>query len=375
MLNQKLLMLIYYFVFITIAFFLSPFLVIQGIDQVTVGYFNSIAIIVLIIAFIIWGFVGDNIFKNKTIIIINILIAIIAFILLIWNPNQNILIISYFLIWGSFIAIAPIIDNLILNSTREKKYTEIRAWGSFGAAIGYFVNSTIMSNFNFETIFIVNTIFLIIMVVSILKIETKVKKSELKYLVGLKHVFAKPVILILLILTLLMYGVLGADDAYTYLYETIEVGLDGTVIGIVGFLSIIIEAIVIYKFPKIKVKVNKLLLIVAISLAFVFWLKFTGYKQPNLIILSDLLLGIFTGLFIPLSILVLSEQTNDKVKNTILSIYQITIKIGAAIIGLVTANYYNQTQNYHQIYFLHMLIVLLALIVIIGSWRQFNYKI
>lgn len=306
--------------------------------------------------------------------------AIISFLLLITANNNFILVIGYFSIWISFISIAPIIDGFILNQVQEKNYYKIRMMGSFGAAIGYFVNSYVMGSFQLRTVFSLNIALLIIMYFIIISIEEKKEsepkfKNKMNYKEGMKHIIQKPELLIIFGLTLLAYGTLGGDDAYTYLYETTEVGISPMIVGIVGFFSIFIETLIIFLFPKIKLYVNKLLLISVSMLVIVFFIKFTGYQHSNLIIISDLLIGVFTGIFIPLSIILLNQNSEKLVKNTVLSIYQMTIKIGASVVGLMTAITFGNTKIYHQIYLLHLIIILFAVFVCIIFWKKFNYKL
>lgn len=356
----------YYFVFVTISFFLAPYLTSLGLSQETVGYLNILGIGLFGIGTFIFGYIADKKFDSKKIILINIILTITIYLLMIITTSTIAIAIMYLLIWFIFMPVAGFIDAFILSDTKD--YAKLRSFGSLGAAISYFLNSYVLYNIAYKTIFLLDILVLVCMIFAIYWIENKAHTyQKIDYKKGIQAVINNKAILLIFVLTFLTYGTLSADDAFTYNFEVLEVGLTGTIIGITGFLSILLEFSIMRYYEALTKKLTskQILVIVTIILILIFTIKSTLYTSKILIVLSDVSLGFFVGLFVPTIANRLNELSPQKIRNTIFAFYQATIKIGGVFLGLLTTLYYSYTQVYHTIYYFHLLILVIALIFVL----------
>ena len=356
-------MALYYYIFVSIAFFLAPYVVSQGVSQNAIGFYASAALIILIFSTVISSYLADRYFSNKKIIIFNLVLSLIAFLLLISKPGTLLIIILFFVLWGTFMMIAPIIDALIIKDLGDINYAKIRAGGSIGAASSYFVNSYMLGDSSFIISFIINIFMLLVLITIILSLSERRFISKLNYREGIKVLVANKKLVYLMIITFTTYGTLSADDAYTFIFETEIVGISAAVIGIIGFISIGSETSFMYfsNFIRTKLGNKKSLYVATTTLFIIFVSKRFLFEFPFIINFTNVLLGLFIGLFIPVAIHIINNETDGSVKNTMLGIYQICIRLGGIVIGFITALFYSLTNELQDIYLLHAAIILIAL--------------
>ena len=356
-------MALYYYIFVSIAFFLAPYAVSQGVSQNAIGFYASAALIILIFSTVISSYLADRYFSNKKIIIFNLVLSLIAFLLLISKPGTLLIIILFFVLWGTFMMIAPIIDALIIKDLGDINYAKIRAGGSIGAASSYFVNSYMLGDSSFIISFIINIFMLLVLITIILSLSERRFISKLNYREGIKVLVANKKLVYLMIITFTTYGTLSADDAYTFIFETEIVGISAAVIGIIGFISIGSETSFMYfsNFIRTKLGNKKSLYVATTTLFIIFVSKRFLFEFPFIINFTNVLLGLFIGLFIPVAIHIINNETDGSVKNTMLGIYQICIRLGGIVIGFITALFYSLTNELQDIYLLHAAIILIAL--------------
>ena len=356
-------MALYYYIFVSIAFFLAPYAVSQGVSQNAIGFYASAALIILIFSTVISSYLADRYFSNKKIIIFNLVLSLIAFLLLISKPGTLLIIILFFVLWGTFMMIAPIIDALIIKDLGDINYAKIRAGGSIGAASSYFVNSYMLGDSSFIISFIINIFMLLVLITIILSLSERRFISKLNYREGIKVLVANKKLVYLMIITFTTYGTLSADDAYTFIFETEIVGISAAVIGIIGFISIGSETsfMCFSNFIRTKLGNKKSLYVATTTLFIIFVSKRFLFEFPFIINFTNVLLGLFIGLFIPVAIHIINNETDGSVKNTMLGIYQICIRLGGIVIGFITALFYSLTNELQDIYLLHAAIILIAL--------------
>ncbi len=359
-------MFLYYFIFIPIAFFISPHLHSLGVDIVTTGFLQAFGLILLIVTMLINGVLTDKYINNKRLLIVYLTISSICFVLFSFVENVNLLMIIFLLIWIFFMSLVPVIDGLVLIDIDSKDYHKVRAFGSIGAAFSYLLNGYLLgaSLFNYM---LLGCAFAIVMIVIILfKTNDNLIIDKINYKLGIKHLIKNSTLLLIFIITLFSYGVLGADDAFQYQYNVEIVLISSTIYGVVGFSSIFIEGGVMMGFNKINnfLSEKKMLHISCLLLLFIFMSKFLFFENKTIIIIGDLLLGVFVGLFIPTVIGIINREADDSIKNTVLSLYQMSIKLGAAFLGFTTAIYYEQTKELASIYYLHALFIIIPIVLI-----------
>ncbi len=358
---------IYYFVFVSVSFFVAPYLIERGMPIETVGFLNSIGLFMLIISLLAMGFVADLRISNKKIISGNLIISSVIFLAIIKVEDFFILSILYVLMWATFMVATSLLDGLILKDIPHDKYPVIRSFGSIGAAVSYFLNSTILGAYNFDSIMYLNIVFLILIVVLLLFVHEHPFETKISFSEGVKAVSSNKKVILIMVVTFLTYGVLAADDAYTYTFTTEIANISPATLGIVGFVSIGIEAIIMFFYlPNKFYKYNKVFLsLITMIIMFVFFTKAHFYEVKFLINFGNVILGIFTGLYIPIAINIINKNTDGSIKNSVLSVYQIAIKLGGAILGFLTASYVANTSNLPGIYNLHFVIALIGLVLII----------
>ncbi len=355
-------MFIYYFIFVTVSFFLARELTTQGISLSTMGFLAVIGLVLLIVSLLLNGYLTDKLITNKRLLIIYMTITLISFIGFIIATNLIVLSLFYLMIWFFFMPLTSIIDGLALSLVGTKKYSLIRSVGSIGAAISFFLNSWILDGLGFDTIFIFNIFLIIIMIIMLSFLANPPVKEKIDYVNALKVVAKNKNIILIMLITFATYGTLNADDAYQITYAIEYTKLSPTVVGIVGFLSIILEAAIMILFTRIyqEKRVKMILNICITTLLLIFLSKALFYENKEIVILGNIMIGIFVGLFIPVSIRIISTNVDKNILNSILSLFQMFIKLGGATIGLITSLYLASGAQLPSIYFLHAVVLLFA---------------
>ncbi len=369
MLKHKSVMFIYYFIYVSISFFFSPFLIAEkGFTPEQMGFLTSYGLICLLISFFTFGMVSDWISSNKKIIIINLFISFVIFLGLIVSDQKIILIIFYILSYASFIMLTSQIDALVIRDIPVEKYSRVRSFGSFGAATSYFINSYALTDISYNVILVFNSILIILLLIliSTIKEHEYQNNSISEYFKGIKALKEHPEVLLILIITFLTYGTLSADDAYQFIYNSQVVKISGQVIGIVGFISIILEGSFMQLFDRFfeRLGIIKMLNIAILTLLIIYITRFTLYTNPFIINLGSIMMGIFIGFFVPCAIYLINKNIDINIRGTILSLYQMMIKLGGVILGFITAVFYSNTHSLQNIYLLHSLIIATSFIVV-----------
>ncbi len=371
MAKHKLTMFIYFYIYVSISFFFAPYLTgVKGFEPEVVGYLTTVGLVLLIISFFTSGMIADKINSNKKIITINLIISFFVIIGLVVAENKGLLSLFYILSWSNFIMITSQLDGLVIRDIDSSKYSTVRAFGSYGAAVSYFFNSYALNDLSLTTNLIINAGLVAILTVLLITIkETNYEKnaSLSEYGVEVKRALSIKPVFYIMVITFLTYGTLSADDAYQVMYNTDIVGIGATVMGIIGFVSIVSEG----SFMMIHKKIlNKLGLINTINVAVVTLLiiyitRFTMYTSPTIINIGSILMGVFIGFYVPSAILIINEYIGDETKNIFLSLYQIMIRMGGVLIGLITTIFFDLTGSLQNIYFLHSTMIALSFIFII----------
>ncbi len=369
MFKHKLVLFIYYFIYVSISFFFSPFLINEkGFTATEMGFLTTIGLVCLLVSFFAFGVISDWIKSNKKIIMVNLIVSFAIFVGLITLTNKIALIVLYILSYASFIMLTSQIDGLVLRDTTIDKYSTVRSFGSFGAATSYFINSYTLGEVGYDIILIANSFLVILLFALIFSIKEHeyTDNAISDYLGSIKEIKAKPEVLLIMLITFLTYGTLSADDAYQFIYNTDVVGLSGAVIGIVGFISIVLEGSFMQIFNKLfdRLGLIKMLNIAVFTLMLIYITRFTMYSYPMVINFGSVMLGLFLGFYIPCAIYVINKNISPDIKSTILSFYQIMIKLGGVILGFITAVFYSKTESLQGIYLLHSIIIAFAFVII-----------
>ncbi len=365
MISAKSITFFYYFIFVSIGFFFSPFLIEKGLDPITIGYLTSIGLTLMIVFYFLLGLITDKIKSTKPILFINIFITILIFLTLIFSQQQFPLYLSYTLSYSSFMVLAPFIDGFVLQNFDSTHYNKIRSFGSIGAACSYFFNTFFLNTYGYLNIIMINIFFLLIMLLLLFTFNETYKPKEGSIKKSLKSIINNKEILFILIIAFLTYGTLKADDPYSYIYNLNFVKLSPLTIAIVGSLAIFFEAYIMRIYTYLKNKSNYFLLTLASCTLFIIYLsRALLFTYKPIIIIGNILIGLFIGIFVPVAIKTLNKNTPDNLKNTTLGIYQMFISLGGVIIGFITTTYLLINKNLPNIYFLHTLIILIALIII-----------
>lgn len=376
--KHKLTMFVYFYIYVSISFFFAPYLIsIKGFAPEVVGYLTTFGLTMLIISFFLSGYLADKINSNKRIIIANLIISFFVIIGLVVAQNHIILAILYILSWSSFIMITSQLDGLVIRDADPSRYSTIRAFGSYGAAVSYFVNSYALNDISLEFNLYFNAALVLSLIVLLFLINEKdyqknTSIGEYKQEV-FKAVKIKPVLYILII-TFLTYGTLSADDSYQVMYNTDVVGISATVMGIIGFVSIVSEGSFMMVHKRILNKFGLIgtINIGVITLFIIYITRFTMYTTPWIINLGSILMGVFIGFYVPSAILIINKYIGDETKNIFLSFYQIMIRMGGVLIGLVTTIFFDITGSLQNIYLLHSTMIFLSFIFIVLLKKEIN---
>lgn len=377
MFKHKTVMFLYFYIYVSISFFFSPFLIeIKNFNPETIGYLTTTGLIFLIISFLFSGIIADKINSNKKIILINLCISFFVVLGLIFFTNKIILAILYILIWASFIMITSQLDGLVIRDIDSKLYSKVRAFGSYGAAVSYFINSYALGGLNLNQIIGLNAVLIVIIIIFVSLItETHYQNISIKEykqsLITARKI--KPLIYILII-TFLTYGTLSADDSYQVIYNTDVVKISTMIMGIVGFISIVSEGSFMLLHQKIvnKFGLTNTINIGIITLLVIYITRFSLYTSPLVINLGSIFMGVFIGFFVPSAILIINTYVKDNTKNTFLSLYQIMIRLGGALIGLITAIFYDLTGTLQNIYIIHSILIACSLYFVYLLKKELN---
>lgn len=368
MAKHKFTMFIYFYIYVSISFFFAPYLRdVKGFAPETVGYLTTIGLLLLIISFFTSGFLADKINSNKKIITINLVISLGVIIGLIVAESHLLLSVFYILSYSNFIMITSQLDGLVIRDIDSSLYSQVRAFGSYGAAVSYFVNSYALNDLSLSMNLAFNAalvVVLIVLLASIKEVNYEKNATLNEYQSEVVNAFKIKPILYILIITFLTYGTLSADDAYQVMYNTDIVGIAATVMGIVGFISIVSEGsfMMIHKKILNKFGLINTINIAVITLLIIYITRFTMYTSPVIINIGSILMGVFIGFYVPSAILIINKFIGDETKNIFLSLYQIMIRLGGVLIGLVTTIFFDITGSLQNIYFLHSTMIALSLI-------------
>lgn len=364
--KSSIMMFLYYFIFVTISFFMAPFLTSNGVDQVTVGYLQMTGLILLIISLLINGYLTDNFISNKGLMKIYLALAIVSMVIFLLNINTSLLCLSFLLIWFFFMPLTSIIDGLVLIDLDKKQYSKVRSYGSLGAAISYFISSIFLGQGAFDALIFINIILLAALLYLAFSIKEAAHIDRVHYKEGLRSILSNRNLILIIIITFLTYGVLAADDAYSYNFASEVVGISASVIGLMGLMSILLEASIMNLYLKINkfISTKNLLYVSSLSLLFVFVINHSFYTSHALVIFASIVLGLFVGLFVPISINIIRENSHPSVVNSVLSIYQMAIKLGGIILGFATTYMFSITGDLPSIYLLHAIIIMFSFIFI-----------
>lgn len=375
MFRKGLLNFLYYFIFLSIALFFSPFLMEKGIDEITMGYLTSFGLLVMFILYYVFGYLSDLFRSNKIILIINLFITILIFLALAFSNNNIILALAYVFSYGFFMVLAPVLDGFTIQGIDSKYYNILRGFGSLGAAVSYSLN-TFFLNGNYTTLIILNVSLLFIMIIVLFTLNNYYAKvQKVKIIDGIKYSITHKTILIILLLSFLTYGTLKADDAYSYMYNSEYVLLSAFLIGLFGSLSTFFEAFVMMISTKFNnIKRSNLLLIATITLFIIYFCRFTLYHNRIIILITNVFIGLFIGLFVPLVIKYLKNISKKNLRNTILSMYQMSITLGGIIIGFITTTFLALYNSLPNIYLLHSIVIFIAIIIIIMYRKDIDTK-
>ncbi len=363
MLKHRLTMFLYFYVYVSTSFFFSPYLINEkGFTAEKMGYLTTIGLIFLIASFFLSGYLADIIRSNRKIIIVNLIISFFVVVGLVVFSNHLILAILYILSWSNFIMITSQLDGLVIRDIDSQKYSIVRAFGSYGAALSYFINSYALNEISLSINLLLNAglILLMIILVATIKETEYVNNGTLQDYKNevSKAIKIKPIFLIMLI-SFLTYGTLSADDSYQVIYNTDIVKISAIVMGIVGFISIVSEGSFMY-LHKLIIKrfgIINTINIGVITLFIIYITRFTMYTSPFIINLGSILMGVFIGFYVPSAILIINYYIQDETKNMFLSLYQIMIRLGGVIIGLITAIFFDLTGSLQNIYLLHTIVI------------------
>lgn len=368
MTKHKLTMFIYFYIYVSISFFFAPYLTgVKGFAPETVGYLTTTGLVLLIISFFANGYLADKINSNKRLILVNLVVSLVVIIGLITADKHWLLAIFYILSWSNFIMITSQLDGLVIRDIDPTLYSRVRAFGSYGAAISYFINSYALNDISLQLNLGLNAgliIILFALVYTINETDYERNASLSEYGSEVKNALKIKPILYIMIITFLTYGTLSADDAYQVLYNTDVVKIAATVMGIVGFISIVSEGTFMMIHKKILKKFGliKTINIAVITLLIIYITRFTMYTSPLIINIGSILMGVFIGFYVPSAILIINKFIGEETKNIFLSLYQIMIRMGGVLIGLITTIFFDLTGSLQNIYFLHSTMIALSLI-------------
>lgn len=370
MFKHKLTMFVYFYIYVSISFFFAPYLKdVKGFAPEVVGYLTTTGLVLLIISFFINGYLADKINSNKRLIIMNLVVSCLVVVGLILSENHTVLAIFYILSWSNFIMITSQLDGLVIRDIDSNLYSNVRAFGSYGAAVSYFVNSYALTDLSLDLNLAFNAgliVVLILLIVSIKEKNYERNASLSEYKQEVKTALRIKPILYIMLITFLTYGTLSADDAYQVMYNTEIVKIAATVMGIVGFISIVSEGTFMMLHKKIleKFGIINTINIGVVTLLVIYITRFTMYTSPVIINIGSVLMGVFIGFYVPSAILIINHYIGDQTKNIFLSLYQIMIRLGGVIIGLITTIFFDITGSLQNIYFLHSAMIALSLIFI-----------
>lgn len=367
MIKHKITLFSFYFIFVVVSFFNAPYLVSLGIDRLEVGYGYSLSILISIGLMIFFSYLIDKMnFKTKKIIQIAFIIIIISNIMIFMSEYK---VISFIINTSFIFSITFLLDNLIIKSINNLDYSNIRKYGSLGAAFSYFLASVVLGSLNYVNIMILIIVLCIIIIYSInnLNDQTKEGINTVKYSTSVFESLKKRNIYLLLIFTFLTYGTLKADDPYTIIYNVEYVFMGNLVIGVVGFISIIVEFIIMNYYSKLnkKVSIKKILYLITVILAVIYFTRFQYYNIAPVVNVGNILMGVFVGLFIPTAVGIIDKYCNQNAKATVLSFFQISMLLGGMIISFITTYIYSINDFLPNIYLLHFSIICLAILIII----------
>lgn len=363
MVKSAVVMFSYYFVFVTVNFFYAPYL--EAAYGLGTGELFSYGLFLAVgLMFVISYFVDSSLIKIKTVLIWALAIVIVQTFGLM-TTNLTLITISYVGLLGVFLAIPSILDTLVVHEYPQERYGLIRSFGSLGAAISYFFSSYFLGNSEFSTIILINILFIVAALVIVMTIKDNYQATRKEYSLAFKHMWAKRNILLVLLLTFVTYGIIRADDAYNYQYTTEIVKITPFVVGVIGLTSIGVEFMIMatsQSFIK-RINLKYLLLISSVILTAIVYTKYAFYTNQLIINIGNIALGIFVGVFIPVVITILNDNTQSAIKATILSLYQTLVLLGGAIFAYITAMYINAGNSLHEMYWLHAIIVSSGIII------------
>lgn len=362
---HKSVLLVYYYIYITILFFATPYMNDQNIQITDFAKIQSLSILILVILLFIGGYLADKKFKIKNLTTAFLTLSTVSLGVMLNSDSQVLLLISYTFMFVSFMIIPSFLDGLILKDLEKKDVSITRAYGSFGAAIGFFLNSYIIADLSSS--YLLYIAFFLMLILNLLIYFLKERKMSISDKSNYSSLLKNKKVLLIILITFFSYGVLSADDAFQFSYAVEVVKMSEQLYGINSFIAIIIELLIMISFYKLlkKFDLYYLLLTSVSSLLLMFIMKIFFVESIILISISNIIMGIFTGLYIPLILHIVSKVIDKNLKNSMLSLYLISLKLSGALLGYITSLYVELNNSIASIYQLHAVCVCFSIVLIV----------
>lgn len=309
--NYFILCLTYFLIYFSNALFLSFFQIFlssKGFNESKIGIISSITPLLCIIANPLYSLIGKNDKKIRYLLLILCILEAVV-ILLIYKINEfSILILVMCLVAMVDPPLFIILDSYTSSFVKKykKNYSYIRMIGTLAYAIGTFITGFLVDYSGYALVFYSASFIMVISTILVLLLKTNIKdedrkKGEFKSLLRNKSF----IIFAFYFIFIFSFQLLG--DTYISIYLTNEKGIDKTEFGIINAIWVLIELIFIIILNKLKIKNEKLLLII-MGICYLLRFIMIGLNAPKeLIVFSALLRGFSMAIYIYLYIPILNR--------------------------------------------------------------------
>lgn len=306
--NYLLLCICYFLIFFSNALFLSffqIFLLSKGFGESKIGLISSITPLLCIIVNPLYSLIGKNNKRIRLLLMLLCLLEAIVILLVYKVSDFYLLIVVMCLVAIVDPPLFVILDSYSSLFVKENNmnYSYIRIIGTLAYCIGAFLTGVIVEKSGYDIVFILASLLMIICFIICIFLKSNIQVVERKkgdFILLLKN--KNFIIFAIYFIFVLSFAALG--DTYISMYLTSEKEVGETTLGIINALWVLIELFVVLLLNKIKIKNDKLLLVI-MGLSYMSRLLMIGLNSSlPLLVTSALLRGVGMGiniyLYIPL---------------------------------------------------------------------------
>lgn len=367
----------YFFVFLAMGTttFMNLYFIRIGFTGTQIGIIGAIGPVISLLVLPFWGLISDGLNARKKILMLTIAVSIFTFLL--YPLSKSFYYIILLAIIGSLFPFMPSLDgNTIVGlGTEGSYYGKVRVWGSFGFALSTTLTGFIVQRTQITNIFYLYALFMAATFICCTRMsELKAAKTEKKLSGHLKELLTNKVFLVFLAVIFISQFSVSVSESYFALYMNAIKAKDG-VIGAAFTVAGLSEIpVFIYSSKLLKRYGSKKLMVFAMCIYTLKILLYSFVKNPNMVVLIQLLNGISFAPLFAASVNFVNDLAPVQLKSTAQYAYSLVSRSLVGVLGnLIGGRLYDLigVQAMYR-YFSIMVFIALVLLIVFVKEKENN---